>query len=40
MVEVNSILTSLLQLSKEQLEEVQFQVSVALTELTEGVDNE
>lgn len=33
MVEVNSLLTQLMQLSKDQLEELEFHVSVALSEL-------
>ena len=33
MVEVNNLLTQLMQLSKDQLEELEFHVSVALSEL-------
>ena len=33
MVEVNSLLTQLLELNKEQLEEVEFEVRVALMEM-------
>ena len=37
MAEVNSLLTQLLKLNKEQLEEIEFHVSVALMEM-EAVD--
>jgi len=38
MVEVNSLLTQLLKLSKEQLEAVEFEVRVALMEMEEEVE--
>ena len=40
MVEVNSLLTRLMQLSKDQLEELGFHISVALSELELELEDE
>lgn len=40
MVEVNSLLTEIMKMSKEDLEKVRFQVSVALTEIELEAEDE
>ncbi len=40
MVEVNSLLTQLMQLSKDQLEELGFHIGVALSELELELEDE